>query len=864
MSKFKFTIDSSTATPGANRGFTKQKALLSTSGGYDTPGKSEYDHTDSAGASPSRSYKFMPAGSGYAAYALVTSKTDNKLADGTYVFNTNSNTLTSGAAAEPADAPERITIDTPPGVLKVSAGLTALVGELNQEFAEAPPRAQAALADVTSDLSDYFLPGFEVDALLNSDREDAPPVGAVSDANVISALTGKFDKVRSFTDILDTAAIANPDLSLFLIQGTADSLAGVDDDQAAQLKVFYANFKEMTDYLAIPDTALTDVVAALAATITGAAVSPAQGETSAAQNAAASPAGGTPPPGSYAYDGAKAQILDLLGALIASKPDNPAVREAFDKSDFALSGKLHTEILSQIERIKAGTQIVTDSPVKLADNLLTAMPKHPVNAGVFAALKAAAPDKLAEALKLDQNADARALLAGGAGGTLAAGTVDKALYDNCVKFADYIGIKSGFIAAAKGTAATTAGSGGAQVGDAVDAAASGLAAVVKGATTAGDAGSAAATTTPAATTTTTAAEPAPEADPGQTIGFFVTIFGAAPSTPALIQIEFDRGIGDNTADTYDIGPIQGTKFDKRLAVQVRNPELIEFWKANTGTDAQVRITAVPASGGDAITVTREIPIKWPLRTSTAMLPAEVFRFSETVGRRSYSGVPADEGRGGAKDDSDKQADVAQLYYTQSGGIRVSTTPARVDAVGRTYRFTFDPPMLVPVEIAVPKGGKLEERVALAEGAVPHWIFLAGRRGSGEGPGGGGGGRGAAGQALNIAVSGFAIKTTSKWIAVPNVGAVWDKDTFRVKIAPVAAGGPEDKTGLAPILGVAEIRAAGLDMDTVERAVLEACFGSSAAWSKLGAANNCWAKDPSVTGPGGVTARQITYKPGGSA
>ncbi len=367
----------------------------------------------------------------------------------------------------------------------------------------------------------------------------------------------------------------------------------------------------------------------------------------------------------------------------------------------------------------------------------------------------------------------------------------------------------------------------------------------------------------------TAAEPAPEPDPGQTIGFYVTIFGADKGTSAQIELEFDQGIGDNPVTKYSIDPIEGTKFDKRLAIRVRKPELAEFWKVNSDTEATVRITAVPASGGDAITVERQIPIKWPLRQNVNLLPAEVFRFAETTGRRTYTGAPADEGRGGAKDDRDKQADVAQLYYTKSGGIRTSTIPASVDAVGRTYRFTFDTqPMLVPIEITVPAGTKLEESKKLTEATVPHWIFLSNRGSGGRGDGSGDGKTGAGGgggkKAVNIAVSQFGIKTKSKWIAVPNVGAVWDKDTFKVRIAPSAAGGPDDSSGLAPRLGVAEINKMNLDMREIEDAVLEALFGSSAAWSKLGISNNCWARDPSVTGTGGVTAREITYKVGGSA
>ena len=180
-------------------------------------------------------------------------------------------------------------------------------------------------------------------------------------------------------------------------------------------------------------------------------------------------------------------------------------------------------------------------------------------------------------------------------------------------------------------------------------------------------------------------------------------------------------------------------------------------------------------------------------------------------------------------------------------------------------------MLVPIEIDAPGGTELKESKKLTEAAVPHWIFLSRRGGSGDGRGSGDTGGGTGGDStqgkkkFNIAVSKFGIKTKGEWIAVPNVGTPWNQDTFKVKIAPNASNaGPSNVSVLAPILGIAEIKQMNLDMNAVENAVRNALFGSSEAWSKLGIANNCWARHPSVTGTGGVTAREIAYNVGSAA
>jgi len=103
--------------------------------------------------------------------------------------------------------------------------------------------------------------------------------------------------------------------------------------------------------------------------------------------------------------------------------------------------------------------------------------------------------------------------------------------------------------------------------------------------------------------------------------------------------------------------------------------------------------------------------------------------------------------------------------------------------------------------------------------------------------------------------------------VPNVGTPWDKKSFQVEIAPdgtnAGPGRGKDKN-LAPILGLAEIKRMNLDMNAIVNAVREALFGSSDAWSKLGISDNCWAKDPSVTGTGGATTRDISYSVAGAA
>jgi hypothetical protein len=413
----------------------------------------------------------------------------------------------------------------------------------------------------------------------------------------------------------------------------------------------------------------------------------------------------------------------------------------------------------------------------------------------------------------------------------------------------------------------------AQVKSGVAAATAAVTSAVAGATGSSEtsAGNTAATKT-AAADSKTAAETVPEPDEGQTIGFYATIFGADERTPATIEIDFNNGIGSDSKTIYnDLDPIMGAKFDKLFAIRVRKEELIAFWKANNGTEATIRITAVPTSGGDAITVERQIPIKWPLRQVLSLLPNEVFRFSETSGSRSYAGLASGEGGGEAKNNRDKDAEVAELYYTKSGGIKQATVGTTVDAVGSTYLFTFDVrDMLVPIEIDAPESAVLKESKKLTEAAVPHWIFLSKRGGSGgrrgEGDTSGGGGDSTQGKKkFNIAVSKFGIKTKGEWIAVPNVGTPWNQDTFKVKIAQDRNNaGPPDTSSLAPILGLAEIKRMNLDMSAIEDAVRNALFGSSAAWNKLGIANNCWARHPSVTGTGGVTAREIAYNVGGAA
>ncbi len=360
-----------------------------------------------------------------------------------------------------------------------------------------------------------------------------------------------------------------------------------------------------------------------------------------------------------------------------------------------------------------------------------------------------------------------------------------------------------------------------------------------------------------------------------TILFRYTLFGVKPDTEPTMRIVFnDANANDYTISKELVGSFQSF---------VVNGADRERFKQNVNTYATVKITAIPAGGGDAVTQENQVFI--PASLTDDMVYA--FRFTPSRGWTKNTGEAVGNRQAGRI--SNPQGEVYCVFWTVSGGVAEGAVDAQARVSGKTYTLTFaGEPLLVPVVIPIIrsqlKEGKYPHKTTkkLLKEAVPHWIFLSpGGDGAGAaGPGGRGRGGGRAGRGgrggdgagagagekenvkVNIAISKLTFTTTGMWVTLPNTGNIVSENNFSFDVASRKGDVPD--SALSVTLDKAGLKAQGYDdgpynnvNSVVGRAVFETLFLNSEAWRQVGGASlNCWIKDSTVVGTfGSITTRE---------
>jgi len=677
--------------------------------------------------------------------------------------------------------------------------------------------------------------------------------------------------VRPYFTKMFTDEIDKPESKArsFLIDGRGGFL-----NEGTKEKVLYDNVMLITEYIGNK----AEVEAAIDAKrtgISGPVIPPSGGTTPAAPEA---PPTTTPPAQgdkSANYDKAKAQIVKVLTAFADKQP------AVFADTKFATGQEYNGQIKAQIAKIDAETAINPTDPLKLDDQVT--LPKlgvaFPKNQIAHTAIKTLGPGEMKVEFDKPENADARALLKAHADGATTP-PKDKALYDNCLLFADYLGVKEQFIQLAKGGAPTPppppegTDKGGAGVLDDVkqkgeDA----LGAVKDAAGAAADAAAKSGSGGASGSGTTGGDVGRPVADTEDVI-IYVKIDGADPSSTddsgraASLTFKF-IAVGDPeggpTVKTYDIQP---DSFGMLVPILMTSGNRAFFTRAaKLGTPISIEVEAMPITGGKRKTLKREEKIIYP-RGKMQDPPVVTFEFAPQEDVRLDKGVEADKGFGGAANFTDGAGEVQEVFWTAGDGVDSALVAVDVAAVGRTYTFKFtNRPLIVPVRIKVKKPSAIQEGKVrrLNEATVPHWLFIRPDRARREAGAGGAGGAGAGagkggadGEALNVAVTSIQITTDKKWISLPNTNTDWTPGSFKYTIAPGSGKSIQDQmpADAKKIMCKDDLKAAGVDFGDLEDAVERVLFKFSEAWSRRGGIKY-WAKSPTVTGRRAVTARTPT-------
>jgi len=342
------------------------------------------------------------------------------------------------------------------------------------------------------------------------------------------------------------------------------------------------------------------------------------------------------------------------------------------------------------------------------------------------------------------------------------------------------------------------------------------------------------------------AQPTPAPKPRDYVYFYYKFIRVDPtaSPPPKLVVKFP-----GTGQTREV-VIDPSELGDRLEYVVNDDNRELFQTPIDNATLTVIATAVPFTGGEPVTIKKQIPFSSKPPSVPPVLP---FSFTDVRGKTISPGVKS--GGSAVADDGTKQGSVTQVFYTDKGGISTSTTDATCKAKGTTYTFTFESGFVIPVELRQPlKESAKKVQLNEAGGTVPHWLFIkpgSGKAAGGQGAGGqGAGGQGAgagtgSGTRVNVVVKAFQIKTTDKWIKVPNTGNPWDLGTFKVEFADGSAGVP----GIGRVLSAAEARSIG------GAALAQALFVKSEAWSKTGI--DCFGDDPTVTGyDSSITTREF--------
>jgi len=324
--------------------------------------------------------------------------------------------------------------------------------------------------------------------------------------------------------------------------------------------------------------------------------------------------------------------------------------------------------------------------------------------------------------------------------------------------------------------------------------------------------------------------------------FRYNLYGADPTKDAELTIAFN----DGKTLQYKIPANRINSFNSFL---LNDDNRAEF-EQRKGTSISVTIKATPQSGGEATSDTHDIEIPQTLSNTQAYS----FRFSPERGWSSSNGQEV--GPSGAIDKTADAAQVFEVFYTKLGGAGTALVDVNVDAVGKKYVFSFSAePLLVPIEIE----SNVKEKKPMNEGTVPHWIFIK-AQGSGTGNATDASQQGGASSAsganesnkkgVNIAVRKITISTLKKWIAVPNVGVPFAKETFKVELA---TGNGDSFTNvpeaaLGTVYAANDLSQLNLSIEQVSELVYRALFENSILWKKVGGENLCcWSKDSTVTG-----------------
>jgi hypothetical protein len=331
----------------------------------------------------------------------------------------------------------------------------------------------------------------------------------------------------------------------------------------------------------------------------------------------------------------------------------------------------------------------------------------------------------------------------------------------------------------------------------------------------------------------------------------------------------------------------------RLEINDTYRPFVELYK---GSQALLKITATPITGGRPVQLSRPITIRpYILPKQLGEIPVTTFAVGRLMGGVTINPDPAQVG--GAVDFDGRDGEVPCLYFKADGGAASAAgdnVSVRTTANGRTYAFTFTSGFLVPVRIKIDPNNKKqaaalskikeaqgidqesmqESKRLIKEGGVPHWIFLKpGRKGRGGGAGAGGAGAGeddstAGGLAVNIGVRKIVISTDIKYRIVGNVGDPWDESSFKVELFS-GTGASFPKAGEFPEAGIIlcadDVRDLGLANMTggikdLKAAMFQVLFTmnspSNTPYKRMGASR--WVQDARVAGGNpntSVTARE---------
>lgn len=785
--------------------------------------------------------------------------------DGSWILDTDKKTVTREGATSTGTAagPTGSTAAAPAATINIAgvvSGLDTLVERVTQDIylgaPDKPPIGNADKQKVKDDAV-FFKEGFTenptayVGTKIPQGFQEVSIPGSLFNG---STTTAAGVTLGGAPDISVEIAAQNADFKNFLIQGKNGQLT----DKLAQL---HQNFKAFISYLGVSDEKFNTAVGELE--------SPEFAVTAMAES------------GGWNFSNAKSQIVKALEELVnrIEKPkgsgtwDTKGLELLVKTTQFNTDDTFNKEMKQFIADIKADksiAELTTDKRENAADKTL------------LLKIRADVPPELAKTFRDPQNIDAAALLKAGADGRPTLNGNDKILYENSVKFANYLGLKEQFIAIAKSTGSDEGpkqsvvpdipsvpgipeipggilggGSGGESgpggVLSAVKDAGAAVADVISGAIAGSGGGGAVGEA---------------EAPPPEQVAFYVKITRADPSKGAKIKI-YSEAIGRAEGSTEFNYTIPGRSFGKLVPIIITqgsggNAEFFEQAAKNEQA-ITIEIEAVPASGGAAITKSEERPVPYPRKRG---LKAEVipFQFDVSLGTVAGPGLQADKGYGGAKNFTDESGQVQEIAWAKAGGVKYSLVNVDVSAVGRTYTFNFETrPFLVPVRLKTKKLDESKKPRLNEATTVPHWIFIdpnRARRGAG-GAGGAGGGDDvtAAGEALNIAVKSIQISTDAKWITLPVPNSDWDEGSFKVTLE---GGKGANLTGLpagvkTPLCAddLSDAKLGGLlgMKSELRNAIYNTLFRQSEAYMRLGI--TCWGDSQKVSGPSALTAREPT-------